>query len=203
MNKDTTLGRRELNKRQTRERLLNAAREVLAAEGQGGTVEEIAERAEVSRATFFNYFPSKDDLLAALYETHMDSLTRVVDDLLARETTTQARIVGLFTDFVREAEALPGYLRAMTLELERISTSPQVVAARGDRFTAQIVRIVDLGVRRGEVRTDHPPQFLAQMVSAIYLSTIRYWHHDPAYDFVGTFAKAGLFVAESLAPVEK
>lgn len=203
MNKDATLGRRELNKLQTRERLMGAAREVLATQGQGGTVDEIAERAEVSRATFFNYFPSKDDLLFALYEAHMESLRQVVDDLLMTEMATTDRIVGLFADFIREAEALPGYLRAMTLELERVSTSPEVVAARGDEFTAQIVRIVEPGVRRGEVRTDHPPQFLAQMVSAIYLSTIRYWHRDPTYDFVGTFEMAGRFIAESLAPPGK
>ena len=45
------MGRRERNKQQTRERLLIAARELLASEGSAATVESIAERAEVSRAT--------------------------------------------------------------------------------------------------------------------------------------------------------
>jgi len=201
MNEPTTLGRRELNKQQTRGRLLDAARVLFAAGGVvGTTVEEIADQAGVSRATFFNYFRSKDELLGALHAGNVDSLAATIDDLLAEDLTTEERILGLFADFVQATEELPGFLRAMTGELDRDLATPEVSAVRTERFNDEILRILTPGLERGEVRTDYPPLFLAQMVAAIYVSTIRYWRQDPDYDLADGFGKAARYVAESLKP---
>lgn len=201
MNESTTLGRRELNKQQTRARLLDAARVLFAARGVlGTTVEEIADQAGVSRATFFNYFPAKDDLLGALHTSNMDSLAATIDNLLARDLTTGERILGLFADFVQATEELPGFLRAVTGELERDLASPEISAERTDRFNDEILRILTPGIDRGEVRTDYPPKFLAQMVAAVYVSTIRYWREDPTYDLADGFRMAATYAAESLTP---
>jgi AcrR family transcriptional regulator len=52
----------------TRERLLEATREVLAREGiQGASVEHICEQAGFTRGAFYSNFSSKDDLLLALF----------------------------------------------------------------------------------------------------------------------------------------
>ncbi|MDH6676934.1 AcrR family transcriptional regulator [Rhodococcus sp. LBL1] len=201
MNEPTTLGRRERNKQQTRGRLLDAARVLFAERGVvGTTVEEIADQAGVSRATFFNYFPSKDDLLGALYTSNMESLAATIDDLLAQDLTTEERILGLFADFVQATEDLPGFLRAVTGEAERDLATPEISAERTERFNDEILRILEPGLERGEVRTDYPPLFLAQMVAAIYVSTIRYWRQDPDYDLADGFGKAARYTAESLAP---
>ncbi|WP_430334607.1 TetR/AcrR family transcriptional regulator [Rhodococcus sp. ACT016] len=201
MSKPTTVGRRERNKQQTRGRLLDAASELFAARGVvGTTVEDIADRAGVSRATFFNYFPSKDELLSALHLRHMDSMARVIDDLLAQDLTTADRIIGLFDDFVRATEEPPGYLRAVTGELERDLSSPEISVERTERFNDELLRILGPGIERGEVRTDYPPRFLAQMVAAVYVSTIRYWRQDPQYDLADGFGKAARYAAESVAP---
>lgn len=57
--------RRELNKARTREALLDALRSQLAQRGLTElNVEEIAEAADVSRRTFFNYFPSVEAALS-------------------------------------------------------------------------------------------------------------------------------------------
>ena len=62
------ISKREQNKRDTNDRLLSAARILFSAQGFASTtVDDIAERAEVSRATFFNYFQGKDSVLEALH----------------------------------------------------------------------------------------------------------------------------------------
>lgn len=129
-----------------------------------------------------------------------DDFEHIVDVLLAQELTTAERIVALFTDFIEESESYPGYMRVDTGEIERISASPEVLAERSRLFTTQILRIIRSGLDRGEIRDDYPPRFLAQMIAAIYLSTIRYWQQDPEYDLVDSFGKAGRFAAESLLP---
>ncbi len=53
-------GRRERHKQQTRERLLDAAIECFLEKGYDETtVDQIAARADVARATVFNHFPRR------------------------------------------------------------------------------------------------------------------------------------------------
>ncbi|HYY09366.1 MAG TPA: TetR family transcriptional regulator, partial [Kineosporiaceae bacterium] len=67
---------------EARERIAAAARELFAAQGyERTTVEAVAERAGVSRRTFFRHFPSKDDAIfpdhegiAAAVEAHLAAL---------------------------------------------------------------------------------------------------------------------------------
>ncbi|RVW01905.1 TetR/AcrR family transcriptional regulator [Rhodococcus xishaensis] len=200
MDKHTMLDRRERNKLQTRSRLLAVARGLFAAQGvDGTTVEDIADGAHVSRATFFNYFPSKDELLAALHTNHMDALAGVIDDLLTQDLTTRDRIIRLFDDFVQTAKDLPGYLRVVTGEQVRDLASPEVSVERTEHFNEQIQRILEPGIEGGEVRTDYSPKFLAEMVSAIYISTIRSWRQDRDYDLEDGFGKAARYAAESVS----
>ncbi|MGI5157638.1 helix-turn-helix domain-containing protein [Microbispora sp. CA-102843] len=61
------MGARERNKRETHARILQAAKVLYAERGvTGTTADDLAEAAGVSRATFFNYFRSKDEVLTAL-----------------------------------------------------------------------------------------------------------------------------------------
>lgn len=62
-----TTGLRERKKLATRSALHRAALELVAEHGLDGvSVDDIAERAEVSPRTFFNYFSSKDDAVVGL-----------------------------------------------------------------------------------------------------------------------------------------
>lgn len=72
-----TTTRRELNKARTREALLSAIREVSAREGIDAlTVEAVAERAGVSRRTFFNYFAGLEAAIAAATTSSLAAIAR-------------------------------------------------------------------------------------------------------------------------------
>jgi TetR/AcrR family transcriptional regulator, cholesterol catabolism regulator len=73
---------RERKQRATRERLLTVAQTLFAERGYDRTtMDDIAADAEVSRATAFNYFPRKEELLLALVARRR----AVIVDLLASE----------------------------------------------------------------------------------------------------------------------
>jgi AcrR family transcriptional regulator len=59
-----SIGRRERNKREKRERILDAARDLFAEFGVGAvTTQQVAERADVAVGTLFRYASTKAELL--------------------------------------------------------------------------------------------------------------------------------------------
>ena len=61
------LSRRERKKLETRQALLEAAWALFHDKGfHDTTIEEITDRADVAKGTFFNYFPSKEGVLLSL-----------------------------------------------------------------------------------------------------------------------------------------
>ncbi|WP_194288616.1 TetR/AcrR family transcriptional regulator [Ornithinicoccus halotolerans] len=78
-------GRRERNKARTREAIVAATRALARERGlEQVTVAQIADRAEISRRTFFNYFGGVDEVVAAGTATTLQALG---DAFLARPAT--------------------------------------------------------------------------------------------------------------------
>ncbi|GAB3548322.1 TetR family transcriptional regulator [Arthrobacter tumbae] len=76
-------GLRERKRRATRASICTIARELTASSGLSGfTIEELCERVGISRRTFFNYFPSKEDaVLGHAEDAHLPE--DLVADFLA------------------------------------------------------------------------------------------------------------------------
>jgi AcrR family transcriptional regulator len=69
---------------QTRQRILAAAARVFGEYGYAtGTTNRIAEVAELSIGSLYQYFPNKDAILAALMQAHVDSGARQITERLA------------------------------------------------------------------------------------------------------------------------
>ncbi len=79
MSDTEALGRRELTKQANRTAILDAAREVFAELGYGAaSVRDIVRRTDLATGTFYNYFPDKEAVLAALVdEAATEARTRV------------------------------------------------------------------------------------------------------------------------------
>ena len=72
---DVNLGSRRERKRQAaRQKILYETIELINQHGVAGTrIETICERAELTRRTFYSHFPSKDALVAAILEEHVQA----------------------------------------------------------------------------------------------------------------------------------
>ena len=69
----------------TREKLFEAAARVFEEQGIGGaSIETIAAAAGFSRGAFYSNFDSKDELIIAMLEDHVEQSIRRIHDLLAR-----------------------------------------------------------------------------------------------------------------------
>lgn len=152
----TADGRRERKKRETYHRLVTAARQLGLARGADAvTVEDIAERADVSVRTFFNYFASKDDAMVGLEpgtceRLHADLLARPRREsplrslhavLVPSDVEAAAYRWGLRAELVRRSPALlPHHLAALAQIEHALATAlaERLQLADDDR-TARVV----------------------------------------------------------------
>lgn len=78
---ESALGRRELRKRATRERLIDTATRMCLERGfEAVTVAEIARACGVVPATLYNYFPSKESLIFDVPPPLLDALRAALSD---------------------------------------------------------------------------------------------------------------------------
>ena len=83
----------ENRKAQTRERLLDAAIVVIGDKGpDASSVEDFVAAADVSRGTFYNYFPTMEDLLRAVRRKLTDALMAVLDAHLPSSIPASSRL---------------------------------------------------------------------------------------------------------------
>ena len=96
------LGRRDRKRLATHHALRSAALHLVAERGlHHVTVEEIADRADVSVRTFFNHFRSKEDSLVGLDLDHAAELTSALVSRPAGETALEA-VRAVLTEFALE-----------------------------------------------------------------------------------------------------
>src|SRR2546430_10297173 len=93
-----------------RRQLLGAAREVFVAQGyHAAAMDEIAERAGVSKPVLYQHFPGKLDLYLALLDTQCDAMIEGLREAMSATSDNKERVRGAveaYFDFVdHESEA--------------------------------------------------------------------------------------------------
>jgi AcrR family transcriptional regulator len=93
-----------------RKQLLEAAQEVFVAQGyHAAAMDDIAERAGVSKPVLYQHFPGKLELYLALLDTHCDAIIAKMREAMQSSTDNRVRMQGAISayfDFVdHESEA--------------------------------------------------------------------------------------------------
>jgi AcrR family transcriptional regulator len=170
------LGLRERKKQRTRELLAETARRLFSERGfENVSVAEIARVAEVSEATVFNYFPTKEDLVYGGLETFEEQLRAAIRERLPGQT-----IIAAFREFIVEPR---GFLvadddataRELMAVSRMIAASPalrvreQQIFARYTETLAQVF-VEETGARTGDPR----PYVVANALMGVHRALISY-----------------------------
>jgi AcrR family transcriptional regulator len=170
------VGLREEKKRRQRQAILDAAGDLFREHGYDATrVHDIIDRAQISEATFFNYFPSKDSLLHELADGSVQLYISAVEYQLEQaEQPVPVR--------VREL------MRALALVAAQDPELQTLLYARSDLFRAsgalkerelllydRLAELFRLGQERGEIRTDADTLQLAEALTGIQHLVVTNW----------------------------
>jgi AcrR family transcriptional regulator len=151
------------------------ARDVFLAKGYFGTsVEEIAEAAGVSRASFYTYFPSKRDLLYALGTDTYQALSATLEEMYKLEETWTPddiyEVIRIYLRFLEQHGAFMlvwGQAAYDDEALEKAGMRTRLINAR--RF-GQFIQ----GLSGEEIDPDDDP---ARFGLAILVMVDRYWSY--------------------------
>ncbi|MFC6878450.1 MULTISPECIES: TetR/AcrR family transcriptional regulator [Actinomadura] len=123
-----------------RRQLLGAAQEVFVAQGyHAAAMDEIAERAGVSKPVLYQHFPGKLELYLALLDEHAEALVNTVRDALGSTTDNKLRVqasMQAFYDFV----AGEGEAYRLVFESDLRNVAP--VRARVERANTQCAEMI-------------------------------------------------------------
>ena len=123
-----------------RRQLLGAAQEVFVAQGyHAAAMDEIAERAGVSKPVLYQHFPGKLELYLALLDEHAEALVNTVRDALESTTENKLRVqasMQAFYDFV----AGEGEAYRLVFESDLRNVAP--VRARVERANQQCAEMI-------------------------------------------------------------
>jgi AcrR family transcriptional regulator len=139
-----------------RAQLLAAAQHVFAANGyHAAAMDEIAERAGVSKPVLYQHFPGKLELYMALVHTHVDELISRVRNAMESTTDNKLRVraaVGAFFDFVDGEGAAFRLVFESDMRGEPVvaDTVERAVSASVDAITATITS--DAGLDEARAR---------------------------------------------------
>jgi AcrR family transcriptional regulator len=105
--------RRERRRVETRERIYRAALKIFAERGYlETTVENITEAADVGKGTFFNYFPTKEHVLATYGEQRVDAIERALKKARSTNQSVVAVLKELATNLAGQSSQSPDLLSA-------------------------------------------------------------------------------------------
>nr|WP_217913774.1 TetR/AcrR family transcriptional regulator [Miltoncostaea marina] len=147
--------------RRNRERIVAAASELFAEHGADLCVDEIARRAGVGHATVFRRFPTKDDLVLAMFEERLADAAAAVEEAARADDPWEALVAAMAVIAERQA-CDRGMKDAAT---SRMIGSPRLREARR-RITAPFGDLLRRAQAAGVVRADLEPEDVIFLVTA-------------------------------------
>jgi AcrR family transcriptional regulator len=162
---------RERNKQRNFQRIVDASFELFHTIGYNQTtMDAIAEKAEVSRATLFNYFPAKHSLLLPfanrLYEERVQP---EIQPYLETQPTMIQALQFLFMRIQEHVLMFPDIYPALQ---EEFFHPPSETKHMDNAFFKTLILLLQYGQGRGEVRVDIPLVKLAHYVGILYVSLL-------------------------------
>ena len=147
---EITLTRRERKKKNQRYAIMRVAREKFKKYGiDNVSVNDIAEAADISYATFFNYFASKDSLYTAIYEEAVDDLFEFAGLITPSVTNTCEKILLVFQQWWEDTIDY----RAISLRVtEKYIRDAENGSAREESLLTLFEQMLSEGIEKGELR---------------------------------------------------
>jgi AcrR family transcriptional regulator len=170
------LGRRERRRAETRDKLFRTAMDLFARRGFfETTTEDITEAADVGQGTFFNYFPSKQHVLTALFEIQLSKVQAARHAAEARTSSVEK----VLHDLIHRIGDEPGRSQSLSRSLLVAFLSSDAVRKFASEMLARgrqgLEIIIAFGQESGEIQRNLKARDLALAYQKAVLGTLLFF----------------------------
>jgi AcrR family transcriptional regulator len=147
--------------KRNRERILEVAKQVFARRGAEASMDEIAKGAKIGPGTLYRHFPTRDELLAAVYIIEVKKLAEAQKKFSAELPPVEALRAWMlvFIDYIAAKKIIAPALAAM-------AGGPSHVFRQSNRVMEEAANaLATRAVANGDIRPDIDPM---DMLRAIY-----------------------------------
>jgi len=158
-----------------RERILEVAKQAFSQAGVNASLDEIAKEAGVGPGTLYRHFPSREDLLEAVYRTEVEKLAaaeRKFAETLPPVEALRAWML-LFVDYIAAKQIIAPVLNAL------VGDSKKVFEASYEQVWGAMRALVKRAIKSGDIRKDLDPiNLLRALIGVANLSTSLDWQQS-------------------------
>lgn len=185
-----------LPKAQRREQLMDIARSVFVEQGyHSAGMDDIAERAGVSKPLLYQHFPSKLDLYLAILDSGIDYLLATSDASLSNITDNKQRVNATIRSYIEFVDDPAGAYR---LVFESDLTNEPEVRARMAHLDREVIRRIAAVIKEDTGLSESQAELLgaglhglAQVASTAWLRNPEV-SSDEAVDLLASLAWKGI-----------
>jgi AcrR family transcriptional regulator len=166
--------RRERKKDETRARIFKAAVRLFREKGfENTTIDDITERADVAKGTFFNYFPKKESVLGYLTETQLADAEEFAATLLQSRQPVRKKLIALFQRIASVYEEEPELSFYVMRESMRRAYTPSDSVHQ--HWHSVFTALIQQGQQVGELRADLDADRTNYVLGSVYMGTVFMW----------------------------
>ena len=158
-----------------RARILEAAKREFTRSGANASLEEIAKKARVGPGTLYRHFPTREELLVAVYRSEMEKLAaaeRTLAENMSPVDALRAWLL-LFIDAVEAKQIIAPVMNTL------VGDPKKVLEGSYAQIHAAIRALVKRAIKSGDIRPDLDPiDLLRALVGVANVATSTEWQRS-------------------------
>jgi len=158
-----------------RERILEVAKKEFTRSGANASLEEIAKKADVGPGTLYRHFPTREDLLVAVYRSEVEKLAAAERTFAAKLPPVEALRAWLllFVDAVEAKQIIAPVFNTL------IGDPKKVFEASYTQIHEALRALVKRAIKSGDIRKDLDPiDLLRAIVGVANVATSPDWQQS-------------------------
>jgi AcrR family transcriptional regulator len=171
----TTVRKPRTDAQRNRERILEVAKEAFTRSGANASLDDIAKQAGVGPGTLYRHFPTRDELLEAVYRTEVEKLAaaeRTFAGTMPPIAALRAWML-LFVDYIATKKIIAPALNTL------VGGPSKVFEASHGQIWEAVRALVKRAIKSGDIRKDLDPiDLLRALIGVANIATSPDWQQS-------------------------
>jgi AcrR family transcriptional regulator len=171
----TAAGKPRADAERNRNRVLEAAKEAFTRSGADASLDDIAKQAGVGAGTLYRHFPSRDELLEAVYRTEVEKLAAAEQKFAETMPPIEAlrAWMFLFIDYIATKKIIAPALNT------QVGSHSKVLEASYTQIWDAIRALVKRAIKSGDIRKDLDPiDLLRALIGVSHVASSPDWQRS-------------------------